>query len=175
MINALYDYQPSENDPQQLIAWLAVLESAIRCLNRINRQSSLPHLPHFFQVAMLTLSTSYHQSVHLMATNCIRSILEQCVQTNVDLLTAELQQAVEVKKSILFKVFSHIEAGMSYQYHAAWPCVMKILACTFTCLKNKDTFVIVQKALSSLANLRESEQFTFKKEADEAIGRAIST
>jgi ribosomal RNA-processing protein 12 len=34
LINAFYDYQPSENDPQQLIAWLAVMESAFKNLNR---------------------------------------------------------------------------------------------------------------------------------------------
>ena len=34
LINALYDYQPSENDPQQLIAWLSVIEAAFKNLNR---------------------------------------------------------------------------------------------------------------------------------------------
>jgi ribosomal RNA-processing protein 12 len=34
LINAFYDYQPSENDPQQLIAWLAVMQTAFTCLNK---------------------------------------------------------------------------------------------------------------------------------------------
>jgi ribosomal RNA-processing protein 12 len=34
LINAFYDYQPSENDPQQLIAWLNVIEAAFKNLNR---------------------------------------------------------------------------------------------------------------------------------------------
>jgi ribosomal RNA-processing protein 12 len=52
---------------------------------------------------------------------------------------------------------------------------MKILSTVFTVFKHRDTFVIVEKCLSSLANLRESEQFDYKKEADFAIGRAIQT
>ena len=57
----------------------------------------------------------------------------------------------------------------------SWIFVMKILACAFTCFKSSETFVVVEKCLSSLGNLRESEQFTYKKEADLAIGRAIQT
>lgn len=52
---------------------------------------------------------------------------------------------------------------------------MKILATVFTEFKHKDTFVIIENCLSSLANLRESDQFDYKKEADYAIGRAITT
>jgi ribosomal RNA-processing protein 12 len=32
-INAFYDYQPSEIDPQQLIAWLAVIKNLNRCVS----------------------------------------------------------------------------------------------------------------------------------------------
>ena len=52
---------------------------------------------------------------------------------------------------------------------------MKILATVFTSFKHRDTFVIVESCLNSLANLRESDQFDYKKEADYAIGRAIQT
>ena len=52
---------------------------------------------------------------------------------------------------------------------------MKILATAFTSFKHPHTFPIVDKCLASLANLRESDQFDYKKEADYAIGRAIAT
>lgn len=175
MINAFYDYQPSENDPQQLIAWLAVMESAVKSLNRLNKQLCLSHLPRVFQTFMNALSASHHKNVHVVVTNCLSSVLEQCVQTNMDLFIDDIKQSAEIKKSILYRIFSHIEAGLSYQYHGAWVFVMKILACAFTSFKHRDTFVIVEKCLSSLANLRESEQFDYKKEADLAIGRAIQT
>ena len=171
----MYDYEPSENDPQQLIAWLAVIESAVKCLNRLNKQICISHLPTVFHKFISTLSSSHHKNVHVMSTNCLCTILEQSVQTNIDLFIDDIKQAVDVKKSLLGKMFTHIEAGLSYQYHASWSFVMKILACAFTSFKHRDTFVIVEKCLSSLANLKESEQFEYKKEADLAIGRAIKT
>ena len=172
----MYDYQPSENDPQQLIAWLGVMEAAMKSLNRLDRQLCLTHLPKFFAKFMSALSGSHHKSVHLMATNGACSVLEQCVQTNVEALSDELRQNVgEPSRSLLGKIFSNIEAGLSYQYHLAWPFVMRILATVFTCFKHQDTFIVVDKCLASMANLRESEQFTYKKEADFAIARAIRT
>lgn len=169
----MYDYQPSENDPQQLIAWLAVIESAVKCLNRLNKQICLSHLPSIVQKFMSALSSSHHQNVHAMTTNFLCNILEQCVQTNVLLFVDDIKESPDFKKSLLSKIFTHIEAGLSYQYHTSWVFVMKILACAFTSFKHRDTFIVVEKCLSSLANLRESEQFEYKKEADFAIGRAI--
>ena len=87
----------------------------------------------------------------------------------------DIKQTIDIKKSLLGKIFSHIETGLNYQYHTSWNFVMKILACAFTSFKHRDTFVIVEKCLSSLANLRESEQFEYKKEADLSIGKAIKT
>lgn len=175
IMNAFYDFQPSENDPQQMIGWLAVMETAIKSLNRVNKQLCLSHLPHIFQTFMNTLSSSHHKNVHVVVTNCLSSILEQCVQTNIDLIVDDLKKSNDLSKSILHKVFTHIESGLSYQYHTSWVFVMKILASAFTCFKHRDTFPIVEKCLTSLANLRESEQFDFKKEADVAIGKAVQT
>ena len=86
-----------------------------------------------------------------------------------------LESSKEPKKSLLGKIFAHLENGLSYQFHQSWLFVMKMLACAFTSFKHRDTFVIVEKCLASLANLRESDQFEYKKEADFAIGRAVKT
>ena len=174
-LKALYDYQPSENDPQQLIAWLGVMETAIRSLNRHDRQLCLSHLPTLFGKFMGALSGSHHQSVHIMATNGLSRVLEQCVQTNIEALSAEFKSAVEPGRALLVKMFAHVSAGLSYQYHTSWSFVMRILAVVFTCFKHRDTFEVVHDCLASLANLRESEQFTYKKDADLAIARAIKT
>lgn len=78
-------------------------------------------------------------------------------------------------KSTLHKVFIHLEAGLSYQFHTAWPHIIKIIACAFGCFANRVTFPVVANCVNSLANLRESEQFDYIREADIAIGRAIRT
>lgn len=174
-MKAFYDFEPSENDPQQIIGWLAVMETAIKSLNRLDKNLCLSHLPRVFQTFMSILSSSHDKKVHVVVTNCLCSLMQQCVQTNIDLFVEDMGKQSDPVKSLLHKIFSHIESGLSYQYHMSWIFVMKILASAFTCFKHKETFSIVEKCLSSLANLRESEQFDFKKEADIAIGKAVQT
>lgn len=170
----MYDYQPNENNPQLVIGWLAVLESAIKCLNRSNKQLCLSHLPYLIQRFMQTYASTLKQ-VHTATTKCMMTVLEQCVQTNTELFVDDLKNATELSKSLLQRMFTHIEAGLSYQYHNAWAHIMQILGCAFTSFKSVETFPVVDKCIHSLANLRESEQFDYKKEADMALGRAIRT
>jgi hypothetical protein len=150
------------------------MECAIKSLNRLAKPLCLSHLPHLTQRFMQTFSST-SKSVHTATAKCLTSVLEQCVQTNVDLLVEDLHKSNDMGKCLLHKIFAHIEAGLSYQYHNAWSFIMKILACAFTSFKSRETFVVVDKCIHSLANLRESEQFDYKKEADLAIGRAIIT
>ena len=158
-----------------MIAWLAVVESSIKCLNRLNKQLCMTHLPIIFQTFMQVLSSSHHKNIHVTVTNCLCTILAQCIEANIVLLVDDLKQSLDSKKSTLARVFTHIENGLSYQFHGVWIFVMKILACAFTSFKHAQTFLVVEKCLSSLANLRESEQFDYKKEADLALGKAIQT
>lgn len=55
IITALYDYVPSENDLQPLLAWLKVMEKAHINLVRLHRDLGLGHLPRFFGTATTCL------------------------------------------------------------------------------------------------------------------------
>ena len=171
---ALYDYQPSEQSGPQMIVWLAVMDSAIRSLNRLNKQLCLSHLPHLVQRYMQAFCSS-HAKVHFAAAKCLNAALEQCIRADIDVLVDDLNSSSEMSKSTLHKIFTHLETGLSYQYHNAWPHIIKIIGTAFTCFGHPSTFVVVAKCLHSLANLRESEQFDYIKEADSAISRAIKT
>merc|ERR1719215_156635 len=103
------------------------------------------------------MSSSHHKNVHIMITNVLCSILEQCVATNIDLFTEDLKNSTDIKKALLSKIFQHIGSGLSYHFHESWCFIMKILATVFTSFKHRDTFVIVESCLNSLANLRESD------------------
>lgn len=50
IITALYDYIPSENDLQPLLAWLKVMEKAHINLVRLQRDLGLGHLPRFLEL-----------------------------------------------------------------------------------------------------------------------------
>lgn len=174
LINAFYDYQPSENDPQQLIAWLAVMEAAFKNLNRLNNEICSVHLPHMFNICMCIMS-SYHKNVLVMSTNVIKTLLEQCIKPNISLYITEMKQNNELEKCLLNRIFNTIQNGLNYQYHSGWLYVMQILASAFSSFEDVNSFVIVKECLTSLANLRQSEQFSFKNEADYALSKAIKT
>lgn len=50
IIKALYDYVPSENDLQPLLAWLKVMEKAHINLVRLHQNLGLGHLPRFLEL-----------------------------------------------------------------------------------------------------------------------------
>ena len=142
LINAFYDYQPSENDPQQLIAWLSVIEAAFKNLNRLNSQMCSIHLPHIFNICMSIMS-SYHENVLLMSTNVLKDLLEQCIKPNIGLYITDLKQNSDVEKSLLKKIFTTIENGLNYQYHSGWLYVMQVLSSAFSAL-DVNAFSIVE-------------------------------
>ena len=49
---ALYDYQPGENDVQPMAAWLAVMERAHVNLGLLDDKLCISHLPRFFTSCM---------------------------------------------------------------------------------------------------------------------------
>uniref|UniRef100_A0A8D3E909 Ribosomal RNA processing 12 homolog n=1 Tax=Scophthalmus maximus TaxID=52904 RepID=A0A8D3E909_SCOMX len=71
IITALYDYLPSENDLQPLLAWLTVMEKAHIHLASLQSSLSLGHLPRFFSAAMSCL-LSPHMPVVSAATNTLK-------------------------------------------------------------------------------------------------------
>ncbi|NIG59152.1 RRP12-like protein isoform 1 [Pontoporia blainvillei] len=96
IITALYDYVPSENDLQPLLAWLKVMEKAhinlapdaqaqrpdpteAFCVDRLHRDLGLGHLPRLFGTATTCL-LSPHSQVVTAATQCL-----QCLQSLCDL------------------------------------------------------------------------------------------
>lgn len=63
-LQALYDYQPSENDAQPALAWLAVMQEAHINLLQLNVQLGLSHLPRFFQAAVSYFLTEKTEVAH---------------------------------------------------------------------------------------------------------------
>lgn len=58
---------------------------------------------------MLTMSSSHHKNVHIMITNVLCGVMEQCVGTNMPLFVEDLGKSPDTDKSLLGKIFQHIE------------------------------------------------------------------
>ncbi|CAM4584797.1 unnamed protein product [Lepidochelys olivacea] len=168
IITALYDYTPSENDLQPLLAWLAVMEKAHSNLARLQRDLCWGHLPRLFTAAVSCL-LSPHPQVLAAATQTLKALLSECVAPHM----AELGP-ISASASHVCRMFRAVEEGLTYRFHAAWASVLQVLRAFFeTCGKQCHPFM--RKCLQSLCDLRHSPHFPHTSELDRAVGAAVAS
>uniref|UniRef100_A0A8C8H6L8 Ribosomal RNA-processing protein 12-like conserved domain-containing protein n=1 Tax=Oncorhynchus tshawytscha TaxID=74940 RepID=A0A8C8H6L8_ONCTS len=148
IITALYDYLPSENDLQPLLAWLAVMEKAHVHLAGVQSSLSLGHLPRLFSTAMSCL-LSPHPQVVSAATNTLKTLLSECVAPRMEEIGPVSPTASSGNPSYVCKMFRIVEEGLSYRFHASWPFW--------------------------LSDLRSTPRFPFCGELDLAVGGAVES
>ncbi|XP_063347299.1 RRP12-like protein [Pelmatolapia mariae] len=173
IITALYDYLPSENDLQPLLAWLAVMEKAHIHLASLQSSLSLGHLPRLFSAAMSCL-LSPHTQVVSAATNTLKTLLTECVASPMEEMGTVTGTASSGNPSYVCKMFRIVEEGLSYRFHASWPFVLQILGCFYR-VAGKQAHPIMTKSLQSLADLRSTPHFAFSGELDLAVGGAVES
>ncbi|CAB1343367.1 unnamed protein product [Coregonus sp. 'balchen'] len=163
IITALYDYLPSENDLQPLLAWLAVMEKAHVHLASVQSSLSLGHLPRLFSTAMSCL-LSPHTQVVSAATNTLKV-------THFKLTTFFTPTLLSGPNCACMLI---VEEGLSYRFHASWPFVLQVLGCFYRAA-GKHTHPVMTKSLQSLADLRSTPRFPFCGELDLAVGGAVES
>uniref|UniRef100_A0A8C4GJP0 Ribosomal RNA processing 12 homolog n=1 Tax=Dicentrarchus labrax TaxID=13489 RepID=A0A8C4GJP0_DICLA len=173
IITALYDYLPSENDLQPLLAWLAVMEKAHVHLAGLQSSLSLGHLPRLFSAATSCL-LSPHTQVVSAATNTLKTLLTECVAPHMEEMGTITATASVGNPSYVCKMFRIVEEGLSYRFHASWPFVLQILGCFYR-VAGKQAHPIMTKSLQSLADLRSTPQFPYSGELDLAVGGAVES
>uniref|UniRef100_A0A452VAA1 Ribosomal RNA processing 12 homolog n=1 Tax=Ursus maritimus TaxID=29073 RepID=A0A452VAA1_URSMA len=172
IITALYDYVPSENDLQPLLAWLKVMEKAHINLVRLQRDLGLGHLPRFFGTATTCL-LSPHSQVVTAATQSLQVILKECVaphMASIGFVTSSASGPAQY----VSKMFRAVEEGLTYKFHAAWSCVLQLL-CVFFQACGKQAHPVMKKCLQSLCDLRLSPHFPHTAALDQAVGAAVAS
>uniref|UniRef100_A0A3Q3WNJ1 Uncharacterized protein n=1 Tax=Mola mola TaxID=94237 RepID=A0A3Q3WNJ1_MOLML len=173
IITALYDYLPSENDLQPLLAWLAVMEKAHIYLAGLQSSLGLGHLPRLFSAAMSCL-LSPHAQVVSAAANTLKTLLTECVAPHMEEMGMITGTTSAGNPSYVCKMFRIVEEGLSYRFHSSWPFVLQILGCFYR-IAGKQAHPIMVKSLQSLADLRASPHFPFSGELDLAVGSAVES
>jgi hypothetical protein len=121
LVSALYDYKPSVNDPQAIVAWLTVQQEALINLASLDANLCLAHLPQFFSEAKKAWTTD-HQQVAVAATTAMKAVCNECVKPNIAEFATDESSEEKLKKT-----FSNVLDGLGYQYHNAWAQVKKLL------------------------------------------------
>uniref|UniRef100_A0A1D5RJB4 Ribosomal RNA processing 12 homolog n=1 Tax=Macaca mulatta TaxID=9544 RepID=A0A1D5RJB4_MACMU len=150
IITALYDYVPSENDLQPLLAWLKVMEKAHINLVRLQWDLGLGHLPRFFGTAVTCL-LSPHSQVVTAATQSLKEILKECVAPHMADVGSVTSSASGPAQSV---------AKMK-----GWLAV-HVLMCGHSSLL---------QCLQSLCDLRLSPHFPHTAALDQAVGAAVTS
>ncbi|XP_006880133.1 PREDICTED: RRP12-like protein isoform X2 [Elephantulus edwardii] len=172
IITALYDYVPSENDLQPLLAWLKVMEKAHINLVRLHRDLGLGHLPRFFGTAMTCL-LSPHLQVVAAATQSLKEILKECVAPCMADIGSVTSSATGPAQYVA-RMFRAAEEGLTYKFHAAWNSVLQLLCIFFeTC--GRQAHPVMKKCLQSLCDLRLSPHFPHTASLDQAVGAAVTS
>ncbi|GAB1302418.1 RRP12-like protein [Apodemus speciosus] len=201
IITALYDYVPSENDLQPLLAWLKVMEKAHINLVRLQRDLGLGHLARFFGTAMTCLlsphsqvvaaatqtlkatldaqpctggaSHSGTQALELQKTAVREEILKECVAPHIADIGSVTSSASGPPQYIA-KMFRAVEEGLTYRFHAAWSSVLQLLGVFFEAC-GKQAHPVMKKCLQSLCDLRLSPHFPHTAALDQAVGAAVTS
>lgn len=173
IITALYDYVPSENDLQPLLAWLSVMEKAHVHLSSLQSSLSLGHLPRLFSIAMSCL-LSPHTQVVSAATQTLKTLISECVAPHMADIGPVLPNMSAGNGHYVLKMFRVVEEGLSYRFHASWPFVLQILCCFYKAA-GKQAHPIMIKSLQSLSDLRATPKFSFCGELDLAVGAAVES
>lgn len=91
--------------------------------------------------------SSYHENVLLMVTNVLKGLMEQCIRPNIELYVNDLKQSSDIEKSLLKRIFSSIENGLSYQFHSGWLYIMQILSSAFSSFTDSNAFLVVKEVI----------------------------
>ncbi|KAF6111210.1 ribosomal RNA processing 12-like protein [Phyllostomus discolor] len=172
IITALYDYVPSENDLQPLLAWLKVMEKAHINLVRLQRDLGLGHLPRFFGTTTTCL-LSPHSQVVTAATQSLQEILKECVAPHMADIGSVTSSASGPAQCVA-KMFRAVEEGLTYKFHAAWSSVLQLL-CVFFEACGRQAHPVMKKCLQSLCDLRLSPHFPHTAALDKAVGAAVAS
>uniref|UniRef100_A0AAY3ZTZ3 RRP12-like protein n=1 Tax=Denticeps clupeoides TaxID=299321 RepID=A0AAY3ZTZ3_9TELE len=171
IVTALYDYLPSENDLQPLLAWLAVMEKAHTHLSTLQSSLCLAHLPRLFSTAMSCM-LSPHTQVVSAAAQTLKTLLNECVAPHMADIGPVLPSASTGNAAHICKMFRAVEDGLSYRYHSSWAFVLQVLGCFYRAAGNQ-AHAIMAKVLSSLCDLRSTPRFPYAGELDQAVGGAV--
>ncbi|KAI4462006.1 putative nodulin-like protein [Holotrichia oblita] len=166
LITALYDYQPSPNDVQPTLAWLAVMQQAHIHLADVDPAICCGVLPKIF-TTITQLWLSEKMEVISAATYTLEAMLRDTIGP-----ICATTDFVEQNKSKVVKCFSTIEAGLGYQYHNAWHQVLHIMSVLYD-VAGRTCGDLLTNSLKSLCEIRDSYKFSYNNELEHAVGSAI--
>ncbi|XP_067909346.1 RRP12-like protein [Heterodontus francisci] len=173
IITALYDYLPSVNDLQPVLAWLTVMEKAHLNLCRLQGSLCLAHLPRLFSTAV-TCFLSPHTQLMAAAADTMKVLLRECVTPFAADIGVFVSSSPSGLASYICKMFRAVEDGLAYRFYASWAFLLQVLG-TFFEVIGIQAYPVMKQCLQALCDLRETPHFPYTRELEWAVGMAVES
>lgn len=166
LMEVVLELRPSPNDTHLLPPWIAIISRGYDVSAQVDPHETFQKLPEVFQlVAGFLTSPSYN--VRVSSSEGLVSLMANCIP-----------KSILVNLSVYDdKVFEKLaKAGkdlLNIRYQSAWMEVFNVLGAMFDALRWKSD-PLLSEVVALVGELRGSESFAGKKEADHVIGRAVS-
>lgn len=165
LLEVITELQPSQTDTQLLPPWIAVLSRAYDVAAQVFPDETFQKLPALFSQVAVFLSNPSH-NIRISAAECLISFLNNCIPDSVLLDPSIMDEKV-------FEALGRsVNDLLSVKYQSAWMEVFTVVAAMFDTLRWRAQGIMTN-AIKIVGDLRSSDTFAGKKEADAVISKAI--
>lgn len=165
LLEIITELRPAANDTQLLPAWMAILSRGYDVFAQVEPEDTFMKLPELFEM-MAQFLDSPSENIRISASECLVSFLANCIPNQVI-----LEPSVYDEKT-LEKVVKVVEGLFSVKYQAAWAETFNVVGAMFDCLRWR-AHPYLLTVTKTIGDLRGSDSFANKKEADEVLGKGI--
>jgi len=165
LLDSIIELQPSQSDTQMLPPWIAVLSRGYDISSQIDPQEIFHKLPEIFSKISSFLTSPSH-NIRVSASECLISLLNTCIPNQV-----LLEPSITDDKS-LESIGRTLNELLRVKYQTAWMEVFNVLAAAFHVLRWR-SHPLLSNVVSSIGDLRGSDSFAGKKEADLVLSAAL--
>ncbi|KAL8811001.1 MAG: hypothetical protein Q9200_002140 [Gallowayella weberi] len=167
LMEAISELKPSQNDSQLLPPWIAVISRGYDVSAQIDPEGTFHKLPELFKTVSEFLSSAALE-IRVSASECLISFLVNCVPESI---IAEPSVSDETRLEKLAQLATDL---LSVKFQAGWMEVFNVEAAFFEALRWRAS-TLARNIITTIGELRASESFNGKKEADVVLGKAIQS
>ena len=165
LLDTIIDLKPARNDSQLLPPWIAVLSRGYDVFAQVNPDEIFAKLPDLLNLVSDFLTSPSH-NIRISASECLISFFSSCVPDGV------ISEPSIYDEKILDQLGEKANGLLALKYQSAWIEVFTALAALFDALRYRGNPCLLP-VVKAIGELRGSDSFHGKKEADELLGHAI--
>ncbi|KAJ8128729.1 hypothetical protein O1611_g4907 [Lasiodiplodia mahajangana] len=165
LLEIISEMRPAAHDTQLLPPWIAILSRGYDVSSQIEPEETFMKLPDLFAMISEFMDSSSH-NIRVSASECLISFVANCIPDQVI-----IEPSIYDEKT-LEKIAKLAESLISVKYQAAWMETFNVLGAIFDTLRWRAD-PIMRNVVRTIGEIRGSDSFVGKKQADEVIGRAI--